>query len=139
MNGTYGRYTKNTMDNNGIPHLFVPTCHCLFMHSPLCAADVPWSFVFVRFLSVDDPPANMLENTPRVELAMTPSIMYSPLCPFLDAFCTLFIYPSMFFFPICQHLFEVTDLTTRGFSFFFFLFFFAIPIARRSLYVIKAL
>jgi hypothetical protein len=25
-----------------------------------------------------------------------------------------------FFFPICQHLFEVTDLTTRGYSFWRF-------------------
>jgi hypothetical protein len=39
----------------------------------------------------------MLENTPRVELVMTPSTMYSPLMPLLDAFCTLSIYPSMFF------------------------------------------
>jgi hypothetical protein len=75
-------------------------------------------YPFVRLLSVDDPPANMLENTPRVELAMTPSIMYSPLMPLSRCFLHLIYLPIYVFFPICQHLFEVTDLTTRGCSFF---------------------
>jgi hypothetical protein len=43
-------------------------------------------YSFVHFLSVDDPPADMLENTPRVELAMTPSTMYSPLMPLSRCF-----------------------------------------------------
>jgi hypothetical protein len=72
----------------------------------------------VRFLSVDDPPADMLENTPRVELAMTPSTMYSPLMPLSRCFLHLIYLPIYVFSPICQHLFEVTDLTTRGCSFF---------------------
>jgi hypothetical protein len=74
----------------------------------------------VRFLSVNDPaPADMLENTPRVESAMTPSTMYSPLMPLSRCLMHLIYLPIYVFFPICQHLFEVTDLTTRGCSFFF--------------------
>jgi hypothetical protein len=106
MNGTYGRYTKDTMDNNSIPicsSLPLPTCHCLFMYSPLCAANVPWSFGSLLFCSFS--------------LRWLPEPCILPWCAFLDAFCTLSIYPFMFL-SICQHLFQVTDLTTRGCSFF---------------------
>jgi hypothetical protein len=115
------------MDNNGIPRLFIPTCHCLFMHSPLCAADVPWSFGsllfwIVTFLFVFSPPMTHPPTCWRIRQEWSWRWLLAscilPWCPFLDAFCTLSIYPSMFFSPICQHLFEVTDLTTRGCSFF---------------------
>jgi hypothetical protein len=64
---------------------------------------------------------------------MTPSTMYSPLMPLSRCFLHLIYLPIYAFFPICQHLFEVTDLTTRGCSFL------VIPTSRRSLYVIQAL
>jgi hypothetical protein len=52
-----------------------------------------------HFLSVDDPPADMLENTPRVESAMTPSTMYSPLMPLSRCFLHL-IYLPIYVFPL---------------------------------------
>jgi hypothetical protein len=50
--------------------------------------------------------------------AMTPSTMYSPLMPLSRCFLHLIYLPIYVFFLTCQHLFEVTDLTTRGCSFF---------------------
>jgi hypothetical protein len=78
-------------------------------------------YFFVRFLSVDDPPADMLENTPRVELAMTPSTMYSPLMPLSRCFLHLIYLPIYVFFSYiyvntCSR--SRTSLTTRGCSFF---------------------
>jgi hypothetical protein len=53
------------------------------MYSPLCAANVPWSFGSLLFCSFS--------------LRWLPAPCILPWCPFLDAFCTLSIYPSMFF------------------------------------------
>ncbi len=51
MNGTYGRYTKDTMDNNGIPHLFVPTCRSLSVHVlPLMCRKCPMVIWIVTLL-----------------------------------------------------------------------------------------
>jgi hypothetical protein len=142
MNGTYGRYTKNTMDNNSIPRLFVPTCHCLFMHSPLCAADVPWSFGsllfwIVTFLFVFSPSMTHPPTCWRIRQEWSWRWLLAscilPWCPFLDAFCTLSIYPSMFF-----SLYVNTCSRSRT-SLHVAVLFLAIPTARCSLYVIKAL
>jgi hypothetical protein len=53
------------------------------MYSPLCAANVPWSFGSLLSCSL----------SPR----WLPAPCILPWCPFPDAFCTLSIYPSMFF------------------------------------------
>jgi hypothetical protein len=108
VNGTYGRYTKDTTDNNGIPHLSVPTCRSLSVHVP----PPPY---------VPQMSHGHLDHYSFVSLSLRwlPAPCSLPWCPFPDAFCTLSIYPSMFF-PICQHLFEVTDLTTCGYSFWWF-------------------
>jgi hypothetical protein len=84
--------------------------HCLFMYPP--------------------PPPLMCRKCPMVIWIVTLSFLLSlwwlpapcilPWCPSPDAFCALSIYPSMFSFPICQHLFKVTDLTTRGYPFWRF-------------------
>jgi hypothetical protein len=52
--------------------------------------------------------------------AMTPSTMYSPLMPLSRCLLHIIYLPIHVFSPICQHLFEVTDLTTRGYSFWRF-------------------
>jgi hypothetical protein len=90
-------------------------------------------YLFVRSLSVNDPPASMLENTPRVELAMTPSIMYSPLMPLSRCFLHL-IYLPTYVFPL-----YVNTCSRSRTSLHVAVLFLAIPTARRSLYVIKAL
>jgi hypothetical protein len=41
---------------------------------------------------------------------MTPSTMYSPLMPLSRCFLHIIYLPIYVFSPICQHLFEVTDL-----------------------------
>jgi hypothetical protein len=92
-------------------------------------------YFFVRFLSVDDPPADMLENTPRVELAMTPSTMYSPLMPLSRCFLHLIYLPIYVFF---SYIYVNTCSRSRT-SLHVAVLFLAIPTARRSLYVIKAL
>jgi hypothetical protein len=52
---------------------------------------------------------------------MTPSTMYSPLMPLSRCFLRIiYLSTHLCFFPICQHLFEVTDPTTRGYSFWQF-------------------
>jgi hypothetical protein len=66
---------------------------------------------------------------------MTPSTMYSPLMPLSRCFMRIiYLSTHLCFFPICQHLFEAG----HG-PHYTWLFFLAIPTARRSLYVIQAL
>ena len=74
------------MDNNGIPHLSVPTCRSLSVHvciPPLCAANVPWSFGSLLFCFAFS--------------AMTPSTMYSPLMPLSRCFLHIIYLPIYVF------------------------------------------
>jgi hypothetical protein len=109
MNGTYGRYTKDTMDNNGIPVCSSPTCHCLLFTPPYVP---PMShghldrYSFVCFLC-DDSQHHVFSLD---ALSLAPFQMLS----------AHYLSTHLCFFPICQHLFEVTDLTTHGYSFWRF-------------------
>jgi hypothetical protein len=81
------------------------------------ATTLSWALASLT-ISMNGTYGRYTKNTPRVELAMTPSIMYSPLMPLPRCLLHLIYLPTYVFFPLCQHLFEVTDLTTRGCSFF---------------------
>jgi hypothetical protein len=75
----------------------VTVCSCTLPYVPPMSHGHLDRYSFVRFLSIDDPPADMLENTPRVESVMTPSTMYSPLMPLSRCFLHL-IYLTIYVF-----------------------------------------
>jgi hypothetical protein len=93
------------MDNNGIPvclSLAVTVCSCTPPYVPQMSHGHLDRYSFVRFLC-DDSQHHVFSLDAPFQM-LSAHYLSTHLC----------------FFPICQHLFEVTDLTTRGYSFWRF-------------------